>query len=154
MEDRKTVFEYIAQLFTSFGIMVLIFIVINLIIGNEARNLSTLFAMGSAGLASATLLELLLLAVIITVAQNIFLSDILIKNMALLVRNILFFVTIMIAIAVFVIIFGWFPIYNAAAWIGFIVSFAVCTAISAFIMRLEEKAENKKMQEALKKYNR
>jgi hypothetical protein len=154
MEDRKTVFEYIAQLFTTFGIMVLIFIVINIIIGNEARDLSTLFSMGSAGLSSATLLELLLLAVIITIAQNIFLSDILIKSMALIVRNILFFVTIMIAITVFVIIFGWFPIYNAAAWIGFIVSFAVCTAISACVMRLEEKAENKKMQEALKKFNK
>ena len=69
--------------------------------------------------------------------------------MALIVRNILFFLTIMIAITVFVIIFGWFPINEVGAWIGFIVSFAVCTAVSAVFMRLEERAENKKMQEAL-----
>ena len=55
----------------------------------------------------------------------------------------------MIAIIVFVIVFGWFPIENAAAWVGFIVSFAVCTGVSALLMRLEENAENKKMQDAL-----
>ena len=149
MEDRKTIFEYIAQLFTTYGIMVVIFIVINLVIGDNARSVSTLFALGSDGLSAAMLLELLLLAFIITAAQNVFLSDILIKDMALIVRNILFFLTIMIAITVFVIIFGWFPINEVGAWIGFIVSFAVCTAVSAVFMRLEERAENKKMQEAL-----
>ena len=149
MEDRKTIFEYIAQFFTTYGIMVVIFIVINLFIGDNARSVSTLFAIGSDGLSSAMLLELLLLAFIITAAQNIFLSDILIKDMALIVRNILFFLTIMIAITVFVIIFGWFPINEVGAWIGFIISFAVCTAVSAVFMRLEERAENKKMQEAL-----
>ena len=95
------------------------------------------------------LIQLLLLAVIITAAQNVFLSDILIKNMALIVRNILFFVTVMIALAVFVILFGWFPVNEAGAWIGFLISFAVCTTVSAVFMRLEERAENKKMQEAL-----
>ena len=154
MDEKNTIFDYIKQLFTTYGIMVLIFIVINLIIGNEARTVSTLFALGSSGLSSATLFQLLFLAVIITVAQNIFLSDILIKNMALIVRNILFFLTVMVAISMFVILFGWFPIGNVVAWIGFIVCFALCTAISAVIMRLEENAENRKMQEALNKYKK
>ena len=82
-------------------------------------------------------------------AQNIFLSDLVIKNMALVVRNILFFATIMAAITVFAVVFGWFPLNNVAAWIGFIVSFAFCSVISSVIMRLEENAENKKMQDAL-----
>ena len=151
MEDRKTVFEYIAQLFATYGIMVVIFIVINHFVGDEARRVSTLFTLGSSGLSSAMLIQLLLLAVIITAAQNVFLSDILIKNMALIVRNILFFVTVMIAIAVFVILFGWFPVNEAGAWIGFLISFAVCTTVSAVFMRLEERVENKKMQEALNK---
>ena len=130
MEDRKTVFEYIAQLFATYGIMVVIFIVINHFVGDEARRVSTLFTLGSSGLSSAMLIQLLLLAVIITAAQNVFLSDILIKNMAL---------------------FGWFPVNEAGAWIGFLISFAVCTTVSAVFMRLEERAENKKMQEALNK---
>ena len=69
--------------------------------------------------------------------------------MSLVVRNILFFATIMVAITVFAVIFGWFPLNNIAAWIGFIVSFAVCTVISSVLMRIEENAENKKMQDAL-----
>ena len=149
MEEKKNIFDYIRQLFTIYGVMVLMFIVFNLIIGDEAKSVSTLFALGSQGLLSATLLQLLLMALIITVAQNIFLTDILIKNLALIVRNILFFATIMIAITAFVIIFGWFPIDNAAAWAGFIISFAVCTGVSALLMRIEENAENRKMQEAL-----
>lgn len=149
MEDRKNTFDYIKQLFTSFGIVVLLFIVINLLIGNEAGSVSSLFTLGSKGLSTATLLQLLFLVLIITVAQNVFLTDLIIKNMALVVRNILFFATIMAAITVFAIFFGWFPLNNIAAWIGFIISFAVCTVISSVLMRLEENAENKKMQEAL-----
>ena len=149
MEDRKNIFDYIKQLFTSFGIVVLLFIVINIIIGNDAGSVSSLFALGAKGLSTATLLQLLFLVLIITVAQNIFLSDLVIKNMALVVRNILFFATIMAAITIFAVVFGWFPLNNIAAWIGFIVSFAACTVISSVLMRLEENAENKKMQDAL-----
>lgn len=149
MDDNKNIFDYIKQLFTSFGIVVLLFIVINLIIGDEAGSVSSLFALGAKGLSTATLLQLLILVLIITAAQNIFLSDLVIKNMALVVRNILFFATIMAAITIFAVVFGWFPLNNVAAWIGFIVSFAVCSIISSVIMRLEENAENKKMQDAL-----
>ena len=154
MDDRKTIFDYIKQLFTTYGIMVLIFILINLLVGDGARTLSLLFSLGSAGLSTATLLQLLFLALIITAAQNIFLSDILIKNMPLIARNILFFVTVLAACTLFIIFFGWFPVGNAGAWIGFIVCFALCTAVSAVIMRLAENAENKKMQEALNKYKK
>ena len=149
MDDNKNIFDYIKQLFTSFGIVVLLFIAINIIIGNEAGSVSSLFSLGAKGLSTATLLQLLFLVLIITVAQNIFLSDLVIKNMALVVRNILFFATIMAAITVFAVVFGWFPLNNVAAWIGFIVSFAFCSVISSVIMRLEENAENKKMQDAL-----
>ena len=154
MEDKKTIFNYVGQMFSIYGVMIMIFIVINLIIGNEAGSVSTLFSLGSSGLSTATLLELFLLVLIVTAAQNIFLTDILIKNLALIVRNILFFATILIAITAFAVVFGWFPLDNVAAWIGFIVSFTICATVSAFLMRLEENAENKKMQEALKRFNK
>ena len=149
MEDRKTIFNYISQMFSIYGVMIVIFVVINLIIGDNAGSVSTLFSLGKTGLSTATLLELFLLTLIVTAAQSIFLTDVVIKNMALIVRNILFFATILVAITVFASVFGWFPLTDPTAWIGFIVSFAVCAAVSAFLMRLEENAENKKMQEAL-----
>ena len=60
MEERKSVFEYIKELFTCYGIVILIFIAINFFIGDEAGSVSTLFALGSKGLSSAMLLQLFL----------------------------------------------------------------------------------------------
>ena len=69
--------------------------------------------------------------------------------MGLILRNICFFGCIVIVMAVFAAVFVWFPIKEVKAWIGFGVSFFVCTAASIVISKLEEKAENKKMQQAL-----
>lgn len=149
MEDKKNVFDYIKELFTGYGIVIVIFIIINSIIGNVAQSVSTLFALGSHGLSCATLIQLLFLVLIITVAENILTTDLLIKNMSLLVRNLLFFATILVTTTIFAAVFGWFPLNYAPAWIGFIVSFTICSVISAWIRHLEENAENKKMEEAL-----
>ncbi len=154
MEEKKTVFNYISQLFAIYGVVVTIFIGINLIIGNKAGAISTMFALGSTGLSTKTLIELFVLVVIVTAADNIFLTDLVIKNMPLIVRNILFFAVILVTITVFAAVFGWFPLNNVLSWIGFIVSFTVCATFSAILMRVEENAENKKMQEALKKYKK
>ena len=154
MEEKKTVFNYISQLFAIYGVVVTIFLVINFIVGNEAGSVSTLFSLGSTGLSARTLIELFILVVIVTAADNIFLTDLVIKNMPLVVRNILFFAVILVTITVFAAVFGWFPLNNVLSWIGFIVSFSICAVISSVLMRLEENAENKKMQEALKKYKK
>ena len=150
MEDKKTVFNYISQLFAIYGVVVAIFVAISLIIGNEAGSVSTLFSLGSTGLSARTLIELFILVVIVTIDDNLFHTDLIIKNMPLIVRNILFFAVIMVTTTVFAAVFGWFPLNDIGSWIGFIVSFSVCAVFSSFLMRLEEKAENKKMQEALK----
>ena len=149
MEEKKTVFNYISQLFAIYGVVTVIFVVINIIIGNEAGSVSTLFSLGSTGLSTRTLIQLFILVVIVTVDDNIFLTDLVIKNMPLVLRNILFFAVILVTITVFAAVFGWFPLDNIGSWIGFIVSFSVCAAVSSILMRMEEKAENKKMQDAL-----
>ena len=149
MEEKKTVFNYISQLFAIYGVVTVIFVVINLIIGNEAGSVSTLFSLGSTGLSTITLIQLFILVVIVTIDDNIFLTDLVIKNMPLVLRNILFFAVILVTITVFAAVFGWFPLDNIGSWIGFIVSFSVCAAVSSILMRMEEKAENKKMQDAL-----
>ena len=101
MEEKKTVFNYISQLFAIYGIVIAIFLVINLIIGNEAGTISTLFSLGSTGLSTKTLIELFLLVVIVTIDDNVFHTDLLIKNMSLILRNILFFAVILVTIIIF-----------------------------------------------------
>ena len=152
MEENKTIFNYISQIFATYGIIVAIFIVFSLVLGNAAKDYSSLFVLGSAGLSVKTLGQLLLLAVIISLGQIFFLTDRILKKMALLLRNILFFLLVMVVIIVFAVVFRWFPVTDGRAWIGFFTSFGVCTVISVVISRLEEQAENRKMEAALEKY--
>ena len=151
-EDRKSVFGYIAQLLATYGAMVIIFIVFGLCIGTTTEGYSTLFELGNRGLTMGTLLQLLFLAVLVTIAQVVFLTDALIKNMNMIARNLLFITSIFISIVTFAAVFGWFPVNDIKAWIGFVISFSVSMTVSLLITRSVEKSENKKMQEALDRY--
>lgn len=152
MEERKTVFDYISGLFATYGIIVVIFAVLDLAVGKEAAGYSTFFAYGNNALGVNTLLQLLLLSVIISVAANLLLSDRWIRRMPMIARNILFFLTITVAIVLFVIVFAWFPLHDPKAWAGFLISFTLCSALAVVISRLRERAENRKMDRALELY--
>ena len=154
MEDKKTIFYYIRQAFATYGIIVLAFIIMSIVIGEKTKGYAALFSMGSEGMSMPILLELLLLAVIITLAQVAFLTDTWIMNMSMVTRNILFFVSVLIVIVLMILAFDWFPVRDMNAWIGFIISYALSMIISALITRIKERAENSRMQEALDKYNR
>lgn len=82
--------------------------------------------LGKKGLSMSTLLQLFVLAMIISVGQIIFFT-----------------------MVFFCCAFSWFPISEVKSWIGFIVSFSVCTLIGIVVCRMKEKAENKKMAQAL-----
>ncbi|WP_337537669.1 hypothetical protein [Suilimivivens sp.] len=149
MENNKTIFTYISQVFATFGIILLLFVLFGLTIGDSVKEYSSLFALGRQGFSIATILQLFFLAVIISLAQITFLTDRWIQNLALILRNILFFTTVILTIVIFVILFDWFPIDDLSAWAGFALSFAACTAASVAISRLKEKTENNKMEQAL-----
>lgn len=151
MEDNKTIFNYIGQVFATYGMILFIFIIFGSLIGDIASGYSSLFELGNQGFSIATLLQLFVLAFIITVAQVAFLTDRWIKNLSLFFRNVLFFGIVVLTIIIFVILFGWFPIDDVKSWIGFVLSFVVCTAIGVTISRMEEQAENRKMEQALNK---
>ena len=152
MEEKKTVFNYISQLFATYGVIVVIFIVFSLVIGNGADKYSALFSYKDAALGIPTLLQLLLLALFITLSQVLFLTDALIKGMSMVLRYILFFVTIMLVMIIMTVVFKWFPVDDPKAWCGFFISIVIRMVISALLTRLAEKSENRKMQEALDKF--
>ena len=154
MEENKTVFNYIGRVFAIYGIVVLVFIVLTGVIGDITKGYSPLFELGGDGISLPVLCELLLLAVMITITQFVFLTDKMIMIMSMLVRNVLFFLTIMIVMVIMILAFKWFTIDDLTAWIGFVVSYAVSMIVSALITKLKEKTENIKMQEALDKYNK
>ena len=51
-----------------------------------------------------------------------------------------------------ILLFDWFPVDDAAAWGGFLISFILSMGLSILISRLREQAENSRMQAALDKY--
>ena len=154
MEEKKTIFNYISQTFATYGVIVLIFILFSLFIGESASEYSPLFALGKEGISLPILAELLLLAVMITGAQVVFVTDILIKNLSIVLRNVLLFVTVFIVMVIMIIIFDWFPTNDITAWMGFVISYAVSMLVSVGITKLREHLENSKMQKALDKYNK
>jgi len=154
MEDNKTIFNYIGQVFTTFGIMILIFVALAAVVGEKVEGFGSLFELGKKGLALGTILQLFALSVIITVCQAILFTDKLIKSLSIVARNVAFYVAITVVIAAFVVIFKWFPFNDFLAWIGFIVSFSICSTIGVFISRMKEKAEDRKMNKALEQYNK
>ena len=149
MEENKSIFK----VFTVYGVVILIHVIIGLIVGQDASEMSTLFSLGSEGLAMSTLLQLFALSVIVIVLQTLFLTDKLIKNMSIVPRVIGMFVSVTCAIIVFVVVCKWFPVGDAIAWVGFFVSFAICSCAGIVFSRLREKADNQKMDDALKKFN-
>ena len=152
MEEKKTLFYDINSLLATYGLIVILFVILQTFVGEGASVFSSLFAYGANGFTKSTLLQLFALSVIITAARILLLSDRLIRRMSMLLRNALFFVTITLSIILFVICFNWFPVTNTAAWIGFFISFGICSAVGIIFSRLRERSEDQKMNRALEEY--
>ncbi|WP_026527369.1 hypothetical protein [Butyrivibrio sp. VCD2006] len=152
VRENKGFFQFINGVLSTYGFTVLVFIPIVILFGEGAKDFSSLFSLGGAALSMATLIQLFILAIIINICSTVLFTDRWIKNMAILVRSILFFAIVTLAIVVFVIRFHWFPVDYVEAWIGFFISFGVCSTLGVVVGRLKEKSENERMNQALEKY--
>lgn len=151
MEKEKTIFDYISQVLTLFGITVIILMVICAIFGEESQEISSMFSMGNEGLPISTMLQFLLSSVLVVIFRIILFTDYLIKKMSLFVRTILMYVSVIIMSVIFVIVFEWFPLKAGVGWIGFFVGFTVCVTGRTIVVYIKDKKENDKMQSALDK---
>ena len=149
MDNKPTIFDYLTQAFMIYGIAVLMLNIFCLMFGDSAREISTIFALGSVGLSVTTMLQFLLAIGITILFRFIFMTDILIKKMPLAARIITMFAAAFLNIMVFVILCGWFPVDNLTAWIMFLISFTISCAVSTAVSLLKEKMENRKLAEAL-----
>ena len=149
MDNKPTVLGYLAQVFMIFGITVLTLNIFCLLFGDSARDFSTIFSLGSAGLNVKTMLQFLLAIAITIVLRYIFMTDLIIKKMSLVARIITIFAAAFMNIVVFVILCGWFPVDNLMAWIMFLISFAISCTASTAVSIFKEKTENRRLEEAL-----
>lgn len=152
MEDNKTVFNYLGEIFTIYGVILAMIVILNLLVGDNAKGYSSFLEFGSGSLSTGTLIQLFFLSVFISAARNLFMTDKWIKNMPIIGRSACLFISVMILSVVFVILFNWIPLNDIFAWIGFAVSFVVSTLAGVLISKIKEKAENMKMEKALERF--
>ena len=151
MDKRFSIFEFLGQVFMIYGITTGLLNIFCLVFGAAAEGYSTIFSLGTSGVSIATSLQFLL-AVTVTIALRVvFMTDMLIKDMAIPARIAAMIAGVFAVIIGFVIVFGWFPANDPIAWGMFIVCFSVSCAVSVMVSTAAERQENKRLEEALKR---
>ncbi len=150
--EKPTILKYLSKVFMIYGITVVILNIFTLIFGDNAKEMSTIFSFGGDALGVKTAMQFLLAAFILVSIETIFMTDTVIKKMKTPRRICLMFVSIFAVVSLFVAAFGWFSTDMVVPWLLFIICFVVCSAVSTFISAISERQENKKLEEALKRY--
>jgi magnesium-transporting ATPase (P-type) len=153
MKDKVLfLYKLITEILIIFSVTI-IFIVINgIFIGDLVKEYSSMFRLGSEGISSETVLQILLSSTVVSLINQIFFSEKILKKMMTLWKSIIMIISIILTIIIFIICFNWFPINMIEAWIGFLVSFGAFVLASMAIMIVKTKREAKKYDELLEKY--
>ena len=151
MHKKETIYDYLYQVFFMFGISVAILIVICLAFGDNSKEISSMFTLGSSGLPVDTILQFFIISALMTGARFFYFNDTIIKKASITTRTILMLLTIILILVIFIYIFNWFPVNMWLPWVMFFTMFGGCFIVSVFITYLKEKMDNKNMENALKK---
>lgn len=151
MEEKKTIFDYLAQIMIVFGFTMLVMNIFCILFGEQAKSVSAMFALGSRGVSVRIAFQLLCIVIFIVGVRFLFFTDVFIKKMPIWLRTISMLSCIIVIIAVFIIVFDWFPADMWQSWAMFFICFGVSFAGSYFVMIIRERVENKRMEEALKR---
>ncbi len=151
MEKKKTIFDYLGQVLLVFGFAMLTLNIFCLIFGNSAKDFSTIFALGNQGIPVEITLQFLCVSALTTGARFVFFTDVIIRNMPIWLRTICMLIFIVIMMAVFIVLFHWFPVNMWQPWAMFFCCFGLSFLGSCFVVTVKEKVENKRMEEALRR---
>ncbi|MDD6811434.1 MAG: hypothetical protein PUD93_06180 [Lachnospiraceae bacterium] len=151
MEERKTIFDYLGQIFIIFGITMAILCVFCILFGESAKEYSGMFAFGNEGLNVATMGQFFLVSICVVGLRFVFFTDAIIKKMSVTARTVWMVSSVILLITVFILAFHWFPADMWEAWAMFLICFGICFAISMTVTIIKERMENRRMEEALER---
>lgn len=151
MEEKKHLLDYLGQIMMVFGITVSLITVICCLVGDDAKEYSTMFVLGSRGVPVNTILQYLLSSVCLTGFRFLFFTDAIIKKMSIAKRTIAMLGSVIALIGVFAFVFGWFPVDDPKCWLVFFICFGICFAVSAAVSTLKEAADNRQLAAGLTK---
>lgn len=149
MEEKKTIFDYLGRIFCSFGISMVAMMILCAIFGKFAYQMSTMFQLQDKGMALETMWQFLCVNIFIELSRILFFADGLIKGLSMTTRAFFMFILDFIIMAVFILLFGWFPATHVVSWVLFIICFSLSILISVSIMNWRERVMNQKMEEGL-----
>jgi len=118
----------------------------------EVHGISTLFALKGMGLPYSGILQIAGLAFMLAVLCVLITSDRFLVKMRFLSRFFLFLLAAFFTISIFALIFKWFPLDNASAWISFTLSTLICFVIASGITLLRFKLQDKKYNRLLQNF--
>lgn len=145
-------YSFLSQVLMLFAGDVIFLLISAYLVGDEAKEISTLYQFGSRGLAISTLLQFLLSSVVIIFFKILFFSNRFFKKMMVLWRTIFLLFSDLVIVIIFILVFHWFPINEPRAWIGFFLCFGSCFVISSAFMIIRTRIEDKKYQKLLSIY--
>ena len=151
MEDKRTVLDYLEQVFIIFGFTMLIMNIFCFAFGDSAKEFSAMFKLGNQGVPIEIAFQLLCVTALITGVRLVFFTDIFIKKMPIGLRTICMLIAAITIIAAFIIVFHWFPVNMWQPWVMFFICFAISFLGSYFVMIIKQNIENKRMAEALQR---
>lgn len=151
MEEKRNIFDYLAQILIVFGFAILMLNIFCLAFGDSAKEFSAMFELGNQGIPTKIVFQFLFVSVLIVSVRFIFFTDIIIKKMPIGLRTVCMLTAIVVIIAAFVIAFHWFPVNMWQPWAMFLVCFGISFIGSCFVMAVKEKLENRRMNEALQR---
>lgn len=151
MEPKKTIFDYLSQVLVIFGFTILVINIFCYIFGNSAKDFSSMFALGNQGIPLAVVFEFLCVSALIAGVRFVFFTDVLIRKMPLWLRMVCMLTSVVLLLAVFIIVFQWFPVTMWQPWVMFFLCFGISFLGSYLVMTVKEKTENRRMEEALQR---
>ncbi|MDE6923906.1 MAG: hypothetical protein K2P59_01410 [Acetatifactor sp.] len=149
MRENKNLLDYMAQIMITFGVALLAITLFCFLVGDAARDYSSMFVLGSEGIPFNTVLQMLLNSVCITVIRFLFFSDRVIRRMSIAKRTAGMVASVIVLTGVFAYLFNWFPVEDPVCWICCLVSFGICFVVSAAVSTLKERMDNKQLEEGL-----
>lgn len=151
MDRKETIFHYLAQVLIVFGFAMLMLNIFCLVFGNSAKGFSSMFALGDQGVPAGIAFQFLLISALTIGLRLIFFTDMLIHKMPIWLRTVCMLICVVIMIAGFIAGFRWFPVDMWQPWAMFFVCFGVSFLGSCLVMAAKEKAENRQMEQALRR---
>ena len=151
MKEKSTILDYLAQVLIVFGFMMLVLNVFCLAFGNSAKEFSAMFELGNQGIPVKIAFQFLCVSALNVGVRFLFFTDVIIKKMPIWLRTICMLISVVISIAAFIMVFHWFPANMWKPWAMFFICFGISFLGSYFVMIIKEKAENRRMEEALQR---